>query len=161
MKISIPLFISLLIFVSTTAKAQLNNQTKKDQLVKIAKFKPPVVKAYLGRNKDTTTVTVDEAVQLVGLPLKVVDDKKNEYSVTSYGFSYKSRSIVENEETGKKEVKYTTVASNFKESPLPEVWKVNVRRTLKKDEHLFFYDIVVKDKQGRIFFAPNLLIKVN
>ena len=155
------LFAGTLILTGLTTVAQNSKTTKKNgEITKIAKFKPPVVKSFLGRNADTVTVMLDEAVQLVGLPIKVTDDKNNSYTVTSFGFVYRRKGVVENEETGRKEIKYTTVGDVFYKTPLPEVWKTNIARTLQKDEELFFYDILVKDSQNRPFFAPQILIRV-
>ena len=69
---------------------------------KVPKFKPPVVKSYLGLNTDGATVSVDEASQLIALPLKITDDKKNVYAIASYGFLYKKKGMLQDEETGKK-----------------------------------------------------------
>ncbi len=140
--------------------AQVVKKPKNGEITKITKFKPPVVHAFLGRNKDTVTVTLEEAVQLASLPIKVSDSKNNVYPVSSFGFVYRRKGVVENEESGKKEVKFTTVGDVFHKTPLPEVWKTNIARTLQRGEELYFYDIIVKDNQSRPFFAPQILIKI-
>jgi hypothetical protein len=124
------------------------------------KFKPPVVKTFLGRNEKETTVTVDEANQLVTLPLKIADDKNNAYTISSYQFLYKKKSVIENEETGRKEIAFTNTAGIFKTTPLPKVWQDNISGGIQKDEELYFFDVIVNDKQNRKFFAPNLKIIV-
>ena len=58
----------------------------------------------MGRNEKEANVSVDEANQLVTLPLKITDDKNNVYTISSYQFMYKKKSVIENEETGKKEI---------------------------------------------------------
>ena len=65
-----------------------------------------------------------------------------------------------NDETGKREVSYTLVAERFDSTPLPKVWIDNIKGRLQPDEQLYFFDIVVKDKQGRKFFAPELKITI-
>jgi hypothetical protein len=135
--------------------------TVKPVITNVTKFKPPIVQTFLGRNTNGATVTVEEANQLVNLPLKITDDKSNTYAVLSYQFLYKKKSIVENEQTGKKEVAFTTVADLFKTTPLPEVWRNNISGTLQKGEELYYFDIIVKDKLNRKFFAPELKIKIN
>lgn len=145
----------------------INAQTVKPPVKKpagtitpVAKFKPPVVKTFLGRNEKEATVTIDEANQLVNLPLKITDDKNNVYTISSYQFMYRKRSVVEDEETGKRRTVFTNTAGIFKATPLPKVWKENISGGLQKGEELFFFDVVVNDKLGRKFFAPDLKIIV-
>ncbi|HUS02640.1 MAG TPA: hypothetical protein VMY77_12970, partial [Chitinophagaceae bacterium] len=111
----------------------------------VAKFKPPVVKTFLGRNDKETAVTIDEANQLVNLPLKITDDQNNVYTISSYQFLYRKKSVVEDEETGKRQTVFTNTASLFRATPLPKVWKENISGRLQKGEELFFFDIIVSD----------------
>jgi len=72
MKIIIKILLCIFLLSSIT-----NNSLAQDKpiITKEPKFKPPVVKTYLGVNQNGAQVTVDEGVQLVGLPLKIVDAK--------------------------------------------------------------------------------------
>lgn len=161
MKIITRIFIVVtIVFVGLATDAQTIKKPRNGEITKVTKFRPPVVKSFLGRNQDTSTVMLEEAIQLASLPIKVSDEKNNLYTVTSFGFVYRRKGVVENEGSGKKEIKYTTVGDVFYKTPLPEVWKTNIARTLQKDEELYFYDILVKDKQNRAFFAPQILIKI-
>ena len=139
-----------------SAKKPVKNNT----ITTVTKFKPPAVKTFLGRNEKEATVTADEANQLVTLPLKITDDKNNVYPISSYQFMYKKKSVIENEETGKKEIAFSNTASLFKSTPLPKVWKDNISGGLQKGEELYFFDIIVNDKLNRKFFAPNIKIIV-
>lgn len=132
----------------------------KETITKEPKFKPPVVKTFLGVNQNGAQVTVDEGVQLVGLPLKITDAKNNQYTIDSYQFLYRQKSYILDDETGKKEEVYTISADRFKSTPLPKIWVDNIKRRLQNGEQLYFFDIVVKDKEGRDFFAPELKITI-
>lgn len=132
----------------------------KETIIKEPKFKPPVVKTYLGVNQNGTQVTVDEGVQLAGLPLKITDAEKNQYTIDSYQFLYRQKSYILDDETGKKKEVYTISADRFNSTPLPKVWVDNIRQRLQSGEQLYFFDIVVKDKKGREFFAPELKITI-
>lgn len=148
------------LFMVMAATAQPAKKPNKVTITPVTKFKPPPVKTFLGRNEKVATVTVDEANQLVNLPLRITDDKNNVYPITSYQFMYRKRSVIENEETGKRETAFTTTADRFKSSPLPKVWKENISGGLQKGEELYFFDIIVMDKQNRKFFAPEVKILV-
>ena len=155
------LFFALCTALTTTAQtAKKPAPVKNGVITPVKKFKPPVVKTLLGRNEKEATVTLDEANQLVNLPLKITDEQNNAYTISSYQFLYKKRSVVEDEETGKKQTVYTNTASVFKVTPLPKVWKDNISGGLQKGEELYFFDIVVNDKLGRKFFAPDVKIIV-
>ncbi len=133
---------------------------KKGDITKVAKFKPPVVKSFLGINANGAAVTTEEANQLITLPLKITDAQNNTYSIDSYHFLYKRKGVIENEETGRQQVTFTTVADLFKTTPLPKIWIDNIQNGFQKGEELHFFDIVVKDKGGRKFFAPDLKITI-
>jgi hypothetical protein len=129
-------------------------------VTKITKFKPPVVQTFLGITSNGALVTKEEASQLITLPLKITDAKKNAYAIASYQFLYKRKSVIQDEETGKKQSTFTTVADIFKATPLPEVWINNLKGGFQKNEELYFFDIVVKDNTGRKFAAPDLRITI-
>ncbi|MEO6328103.1 MAG: hypothetical protein ABIO55_04190 [Ginsengibacter sp.] len=152
---------SFVFIISNTIKAQTSLPTvKPGTITKVQKFTPPIVKTFLGRNSHIAEVTVDEANQLVNLPLRITDDKSNVYLINSYQFMYKKKSVVENEQTGKRETAFATVADVFKSTPLPQVWRSNIGGAVQKGEELYFFDIIVKDKLNRKFYAPDLKISV-
>jgi hypothetical protein len=147
-------FFLLMMFVANSFAQE------KPVITKIAKFKPPVVQTFLGDIKNGASVTAEEGKYLIGLPLKITDDKNNSYTIDTYQFLYKQKSYILNDETGKKEVTFTLAADRFDSTPLSKVWIDNISRQLQTDEQLYFFDIVVKDKEGRRFFAPELKITI-
>jgi hypothetical protein len=126
------------------------------------RFIPPKLTSMLGiRSGDTVSVYLEEAVQLVTFPLKVADDKKSTYNIASYQLMYKKRGVTESEDmSGKTAPVMTTVIGNFKTTPLSPIWIKSLTEQLKIGEELYFFDIVAKDAQGRLMFAPDLRIKV-
>jgi len=114
----------------------------------------------LGIRKDTVSVYVEEAVQLVKLPLKITDDKKNNYTISSYRLMYKRRAVTEDEATGKVTPVISNVSDLFRETPLPTLWIKILTEQMGPGEELHFFDIVARDLQGRFMFAPELLIQI-
>jgi len=157
MKIIFKYFLCFILF-SSIAKISFAQDTT--FITKVPKFKPPVVKTFLGNEQNGAQVTADEGNKLIGLPLKIVDDQNNTYAIDSYQFLYKQKGFYLNNETGKREVTFTMVADRFDSTPLPKLWVDNIRGRLQSGEQLYFFDIVVKDKEGRIFFAPELKITI-
>ena len=164
----------LLLLTAFSIGATAQNNTGKTDASKPAQQKPtqqkPVpgknqskaikLKTLLGKNENGATVTVDEALQLINFPLRVLDINNERCTILSYNFMYKRKAFVENETTGKKEVTFSSVGEIFKETPLPKLWRDNMTESLKKDEEFYFFDIIIKDNLGRKMFAPELKIKV-
>jgi hypothetical protein len=158
MKIYLPRILLLIICFTTGLVSFSQQSEEKPGITKIVKFKPPVVKSFLGINTTGAVVTIDEANQLIALPLRITDAQSNTYPIDSYHFLYKKKGVIEHEQTGRKQTTFTTVAGLFETSPLPKIWIDNIQNGFQKDEEMYFFDIVVKDKAGRKFFAPDLKI---
>ncbi len=156
MKLSIKLSLITMVFVATG----LMSFAQDPAITKVPKFKPPVVKSYLGAKTYGASVSKEEASELISLPLKITDEKKNIYAIDSYHFLYKKKGVIQDEETGKKSTTFTNVSDLFKTTPLPKVWIDNIKDSFQKDDELFFFDIIVKDNKDRKFFAPDLKITV-
>jgi len=136
-------------------------QTSKKPVSTFAKFKPPVVKSYLGKfTGSTATCTTEEGKQIITQRLTISDDKNVVFKISSYQFAYKRIGVTEDEETGKVSPAKDMVAQRFTETPLPDIWKSNITEQLHAGEELYFFDIIVYDKQGRLFFAPELKITI-
>jgi hypothetical protein len=122
--------------------------------------KRPNVKPYLGKITGNVVLSAEEGKQLITLPLKIVDDKNLNYNISSYQFAYKRIGVTEDEETGKTSPQSDIAADRFTTTPLPAIWLKNITEGLHKGEELYFFDIIVFDKQGRRFFAPELKITI-
>jgi hypothetical protein len=153
--------ILLIIFISIgfTVMAQPPKKTVvKTNAVK--GFKPPKLYTRLGNYKDSATIFVEEGTQLVATPLKITDDKNAKYTISSYQFMYKKIgfAVEENEDGPTDKTKPTTTISAdlFKTTPLPKIWITTVQEQLQKGEEFYFFDVIVKDEQGRLMFAPTL-----
>ena len=152
---------AVLLSVAATVAAIAQQAPKKPAYTPIAKFKPPVVKSYLAKLTGAAAVcSAEEGKQIIALPLRIADDKNFSYKISSYQLAYKRIGVTEDEETGKVSVANDLVGQRFTETPLPELWKSNIIETLHKGEELLFFDIIVTDKKGRLFFAPDLKITI-
>ena len=148
-------FLFLLFMPSLFSAAQ-----EKSVITKVKKFKPPVVQTMWGNSKNEATVTKEEAIRMLSMPIKIVDSGNHIFTVDNYRFLYRSKSIVENEQTGKKEVAFTVTSNKFTATPLSNAWVDNIKNSLKPDEQLFFFDVLVRDDKGRLFFAPDIKITI-
>ena len=150
-----------IILFSLTVAAQQTKPKPKPAAAPAAKFKPPVVKSSWGRlTGSNATCFPEEIKQLVSMPLKIVDAKSTSYEIASYQLAYNRLVVTEDEATGKTSAAKEQVGRQFDETPLPQVWQTNITEQIHKGEELYFYDIIVIDKQGRRFFAPELKITI-
>ena len=124
------------------------------------KFTPPKLTSMLGIRSDSAIVYREEALQLINLPLRVTDNKKGIYTISSYQVMYKRRAVTEDEKTGKVSPVTSTASDVFRTTPLPQLWIKILTEQMRAGEELYFFDIVAKDAQGRMMFAPELRIKV-
>lgn len=151
------LLIMAVVLLSNNLQAQV---TKPAASKTFQKFTPPKLITALGIRTDSAVVAREEAVELVMLPLKITDAKKNIYTISSYQVIYKRRAVTEDEETGKVTPVISNVSELFKETPLPALWKNILTEQMRQGEELYFFDIIVKDAQGRLMYAPTLRIKI-
>jgi len=149
-----------LVFLLVTAISFAGVAQAKKPANNFVKFKPPVVKSYLGKYTGVTSCSPEEGKQAILQPLKIADDKNADFRISSYQFAYKRLGVTEDETTGAVTPARDMVAQRFTETPLPEIWKSNITEQLHKGEELYFFDIIVYDKQGRLFFAPELKISI-
>ena len=126
----------------------------------VTKFKPPKLVTQIGSYRDSVAITVAEAEQLVGASLKIFDDKKGAYSVSSYQFVYRKIGVTEDEPMGKVTPTFTLTASLFKTTPLPATWVQQLKEQVKPGDELWFVGVIAKDAQGRVMYAPDVKFKV-
>jgi hypothetical protein len=150
----------LVLILTLSTSVLISSAQEKPVITKVPKFKPPVVKTFLGENQNGASVTQEEASRLIALPLQIKDVKNNLYAVNSYQFLYRQKGFRQDEETGKNEIVFTIKSDRFKVTPLPDIWVNSLKNTFQPGEELYFFDIVVKDKEGRLFFAPELKIAI-
>ncbi len=148
------------VFSATTATVMAQKPKPAPAAKQTQKFKPPKLTCTWGIRSDSASVLVEEALQLINLPLKITDDKKSAYSISSYQVQYKRKGVTEDEETGKISPASTSVVQLFRETPITGIWKKILTEQINSGDELYLFDIIVKDAQGRYMFAPELRIKV-
>jgi hypothetical protein len=125
-----------------------------------AKFKVPKLICSLGGYKDSSFVSPQITDAIMGAKLNVVDAKNVAYTLSSYQFLYRKIVVSEDEASGKAYNTTSVKSSFFKTTPLPAIWLSMVRENLRPGEEIVFFDIIVKDAQGRVMYAPNLKLTV-
>jgi hypothetical protein len=152
-----------LFFVCSAVSFMCNNATAQTKPAKpaIVKNVLPKLITSLGAKSDTiVTVSVNEAIALINQPLRVTDNKKGVYTISSYQCLYKKRGVTEDEESGKISPTTSVSAQRFTTTPISAIWLRIITEELKPAEEIFFFDVVVKNAAGKLFFAPNVKLLV-
>ena len=150
-----------LLVINVLLLMAFNGVCQSGAVTKMAPVKPPVLKTIIGKYGNNAVVSIDEAKTILSMPLVITDVTHNTYPISSYSFLFKRKGIIEDEETGKRSSAFTTVADKFSNTPLPQLWITNINDGgFVKDEEFYFFDIIVKDGKGRLFYAPDLKIKI-
>ena len=124
----------------------------------IVKYKPPVLFTNLGKAKDSAVLPVGEVIAILPKALQVTDANKNVYTVTYYQFLYRKNVTAETEDGKPYPTTSTTSQKFYNGNPLPAIYKTTITESLKKNEYLYFFDIIVKDAKGRSMYAPDVKI---
>ncbi len=144
-------FFFLPLLFAFTASAVFAQPTKKTVRPKIS--------LLLGQYKDSVALPIDEVKNIIVLPLRIVDDQKVVYTIASYQLSYLRNAFVE-DESGKISPTTSLASQRFTETPLPHYWLKPMLEQLSKGETITFFDIIVRDPNGKVFYAPDLKIKL-
>lgn len=137
-----------------SANAQRRNTPKP---LPVTKYRPPKLTTSIGNYKDTMFIPVQEATNVIGLPLKITDAKNDVFTVSSYNFVYRQIVTTEDDSLNGRPSFTTSIKSAlFKTTPLPAFWlSVMKERPLPGEEYIFF-DVIARDAQGRVMYAPNI-----
>lgn len=128
---------------------------------KIAKpYKPPVLTSKIGSFSGKAIVAKEEALQVIAYPLTITDANNATYTISSFQFLYRQITQTEDEKTGQVIPASSIAAERFRQTPLPALWINSIKEKLKSGEEICFLDIIVKDKEGRVMYAPDLTLKI-
>jgi hypothetical protein len=113
----------------------------------------------LDKYKDSTSISVEEALRIIDLPLTIHDDKNTAYTISSYQFLYRKKGVTE-DEAGNLSPTSTISSDRFKVSPLPPLWINIIKEQVKSGEEFYFFDVIAKDSHGKVMYASNLKLMI-
>ena len=154
--LKIKISITLLMLCLLTNVLTITAQIKKP----LQKFKQPKLTISLGGFKDSSFISPTQLEQIIILPLKIVDAKNEEKIISTYNIVYRKIVTSEDEETGKTYSTTSVKNALLRVTPLPNTWVNALTENPKPREEIIFYDIIVKDKQGNLMFAPTLKLYI-
>ena len=120
----------------------------------------PKLTVTLGGSK-SGNITVAQLQKIIDSPLVVKDEKGIAYPLKSFRINYTFKSTYKDEETDKvREVKDFRAYDFSNTDRLSEDWRNSIRDNVKKEDEMLINNVVVRLKNGKSFFAPELRLKV-
>ncbi|MBS1743911.1 MAG: hypothetical protein JST81_12830 [Bacteroidetes bacterium] len=154
------LFLSFSLFITLSTFSQVKKPApKSNETLYAKKFKPPKLHTMLDKYKDSTSISVEEALRIIDLPLTIHDDKNTAYTISSYQFLYRKKGVTE-DEAGNLSPTSTISSDRFKVSPLPPLWINIIKEQVKSGEEFYFFDVIAKDSHGKVMYASNLKLMI-
>jgi hypothetical protein len=121
-------------------------------------LKPPPLQSFWGTTKGGD-LPLEFVLGVLDSAVWVMDDKKIRYSISRFIIVYRSKDKYEDEKTGEIKTRFNPNSTSVKNSALlPEIWRKNLYEMIKKEDELIIADIIVRDKKGNYFAAPDVKI---
>lgn len=152
MKNTIALFLCLFIANFCMAQQKPAAKTSSSSLPKLT--------VTIGGSK-SGNITAARLQQIVDSPIVVKDEKGIAYPLKSFRINYTFKSTYKDEETDKvREVKDFRAYDFNNTDRLSEDWRNSIKDNVKKEDEMLINNVVVKLKNGKSYFAPELKLIV-
>lgn len=120
----------------------------------------PKLTVMLGGSK-SGNISITQLQKIVDSPLIVKDEKGVVYPLKSFRINYTFKSTYKDEETDKvREIKDFRAYDFYNTNRLSDDWRNSIRDNVKIEDEMLINNVVVKLKNGKSFFAPELKLKV-
>lgn len=122
---------------------------------------PPQLNSFWSTTKGGT-LPLESVLNIVDSAVWVIDIKKNRYNIARFIILYKSKDRYEDEQSGEVKTRFNTNSVQIRNSPiLTEQWRKYLYENIKAGDELIITDLIVRDKQGNFFRAPDVKLVVN
>jgi hypothetical protein len=150
----------LLCCIASLLTYRVDAQVKTSDTQKATPKKYPKLKSCVGSFCDTSSMSKDQLKAIIGVSIRVTDDKKNTYRVIKYQVRHSKWAMLADEATGKitrgKEDKFYVLRS----TPMPPAYQTLITESLERGEFIEYFDIIVTDAKGLNFFAPPIRFNI-
>lgn len=120
----------------------------------------PKLTVSLGGSK-SGNITIARIKEIADSPLVVKDEKGITYAIKSFRINYTFKSSYKDEETQQVRTVKDFRAYDFSNTDrLSEDWRNSIKDNVKRDDEMLINNVVVRQKNGKSFFAPELRLKV-
>lgn len=121
---------------------------------------PPPLKSFWGTTNGGD-LPLEFVLGVIDSAVWVIDDKKVHYTISRFILVHRSKDKYEDEKTGEIKTRFNPNSTSVKNAAvLPEIWRKNLYEIIKKEDELIIADIIVRDKKGNYFAAPDIKIVI-
>jgi hypothetical protein len=121
---------------------------------------PPKLQSFWGTTKGGE-LPLEFVLNVVDSAVWVLDDKKVKYRLSRFILVHRSKDKFE-DDNGELKTGFNTNSVTVRNSGyLPAIWQKNLFEVIKKEDELLITDIIVRDKKGNFFKAPDVKIIIN
>lgn len=122
---------------------------------------PPELKSFWGTNT-SGLLPLEQTLNTIDSAVWVIDAKKNRYTVSRFIIVFRSKDRFEDEQTGEIKTRFNSNSVQIRNSAfLNEQWRKMLYETIKSGDELIIADLIVRDKKGNYFRAPDVKIIIN
>lgn len=139
-----------LLWLGTTATAQQA----------APKLTPPKLQSFWGFTKGGE-LPLEMVLNVLDSAVWAIDANKVRYPISRFMILFRSKDRFEDDETGEIKSRFNSNVLQVKNTGfLPEQWRKQLFENVKKEDELLIVDIIVRDKKGNFFKAPDIKIIV-
>ena len=121
---------------------------------------PPKLQSFWGVTKGGE-LPLEFVLNVIDSAIWVFDDKKIKYRLSRFILVHRSKDKFE-DDNGELKTRFNTNSVTVRNSGyVPVNWQKNLYEIIKKEDELIITDIIVRDKKGNFFKAPDVKIIVN
>lgn len=132
---------------------------RKDTALRLGRYRGgmPKFRSRIG-SWHQDSMPADLMNKFIDSPLRIVSDNQ-QYRVIRYRFSYRKKDVYLDDQTMSVKIKYELISYYVYGSPLPDKHAKHIRGEVKGAEEFWFEEIMVANKNGEQFLAPDIHIK--
>lgn len=124
-------------------------------------LKPPVLESFWGTTKGGE-LPLEFVLNIVDSGFVwVIDDKKVKYPLSRFMLVYRSKDRFEDEQSGEIKSRFNNNSTVIKNTGIvEEKWRRLMYENIKSGDELLITDIIVRDRRGEFFKAPDVKITI-
>ena len=122
------------------------------------KLKQPKMESFWGGFKGGK-LNVNIVNEILDSAIFVIAEKKEKLTISRAILVYRSKDIIEDEETGIIKTKFNSTSYNYiNNDTLPQSWRNFLKENIKPGDQIQIADIIVRDKRKNLFNAGDIKI---
>lgn len=126
----------------------------------VPKLTPPELQSFWSNTKGGH-LPLENVLAIIDSAVWVMDVKKNKYFISRFILLYRSKDKYEDEQTGEIKTRFNSNSTQVRNAPvLEEKWRKFLYENIKPGDEVWISDIIVRDKKGEYYKAPDVKVVI-